>query len=368
MLPLPAPELDVTVHFATGDPEELARQRAMAQHRTDLLQAQAVEAAKLPTIEFAKTLEGAHPLVKATQKYFERMPKLIERSRRGGPYNWGVGNSEDRLPPEQHGRYSFFHRGCLNIQASLEAMDWILLFHVTLLRGLLDGGMTVVRREEHQERASGRAGGPVVEMRLKDEVLTFKLSEGYRRVRLTPAEFEARRKESSWAREYEMRPSGNFTFSIEGTEYQARKTWQGNSERLEGQVNEIIRTAFQLASSQPLLRSEREIREANARRDEELRAQQRRRKEARAEQLKQALVMMEADARIRQLELFLDRLSKTCSEFSPPYDQRARVWVDVVRDELSVCNPVDEMLQKCLTVPSWASWPPAWWPDESSPA
>lgn len=366
MLPLPAPELDVIVHFATSDPEELARQRALAQHRAELLQARAVEATKLPPIEFATSLEGAHPLVKATQRYCERMPRLIERSQRRGGSNWRTDNLQDRLPPEQHGRYSLLDRDCLDICASLEAMNWVLLFHATLLRGLLHGGMTVVRREGHRDRASGRADGPAIEMRLKDEVLTFKFSEGYRRVRLTPEEFEVKRKDSPWAREYEMRPSGNFTFSIEGTEFHARKAWQGNKERMEGQVNEIIRTAFHLALSQPQLRSEREAREANSRREEEIRAQQRRRREARAEQLKQAFLMMEADARVRQLELFLDRLSQTCSELSPPYDQRARVWVDVVRGELSVSNPVDEILRKCLTVPSWASWPPAWWPDDSS--
>lgn len=361
-IPLPAPELDVFVQFATSDPDEQARQRAMAQHRANLLEARAAEASNMTPVEFAKTLEGAHPLVRTTHKYCERIPRLIERSRRSS-YSWATANSEDHPPPEQHGRYSLSRKGCLNIVASLEAMDWILLFHATLFRGFLEGGMKIAQREEQKDRSSGRADGPAIEIWFDDEVLTLKFSEGYRRVRLTPKELEEKRKETAWAREFEMRPSGIFTLSIEGTEYQARKSWQGSKEKLEGQVNEVIQTAFHLAARLPQLRSERKDREANARREEELRAQERRRREARDDQLTQAFAMMEADARVKQLYAFLDRLEKSCRELSPPYDERAKVWIDVIKMELSVRNPVDEMLQKCLSVPTWASWPPAWWPE-----
>lgn len=50
---------------------------------------------------------------------------------------------------------------------------------------------------------------------------TFGFSAGYRRIRLSPAEFAKRKKDSSWVSEYETRPSGNFTLSIQRTEYQA---------------------------------------------------------------------------------------------------------------------------------------------------
>ncbi|CAN7505542.1 hypothetical protein LJR296_003357 [Cupriavidus necator] len=360
--PLPAPELDVVVHFATSDPRERARQKAMEEHRNEMLQARAAAVANRLPIAFAENLEGAHPLVKTTQRYCERIPKLIEKSRRGGIGAWRTENPQDHLPPEQHGRYSLVHRGCLDVNASLESMDWVLRFHATLLRGLSDGGMTIVRREEADGRVSRRASGPAVEMRFEGETLAFKFSEGYRRVRLTPSELAEKRLKSSLVREYETRPSGNFTFSIEGTEYQASKTWQGTQEKLQGLVNEILSMAFQLASLQPQLKREREAREDNARRTEELRAQEYRRREARVEQLKQAFVMMEADARVRQLKAFLDRLEQTATKFATPYDERVKVWIGVVKDELAVRNPVDEILHKCLSVPSWSTWPPAWWP------
>lgn len=361
-IPLPAPELDVLVRFATSDPDEQARQRAMAQHRSNLLTARLAQFANTVPIEFVQTLEGAHPLVIATHKYCERIPKLVERSRRRS-YSWATAKPEDHPPPEQHGRYSLSRKGCLNIVASLESMDWILRLHATLFRGLLNGGMKIAQREVQSDRSSGRADDPAIELRFDEEVLTLKFSEGYRRVRLTPAELEEKRKETAWAREFEMHPSGIFTLSIEGTEYQARKSWQGSKEKLEVQVNEVIQTAFHLVGLLPQLRSERQVREANARREEELRAQERRRREARDDQLKQAFAMMEADGRVQQLYAFLDGLEKCCADFSPPYDERARVWIGVIRNELSGRSPVDEMLQKCLSVPTWASWPPAWWPE-----
>lgn len=199
-------------------------------------------------------------------------------------------------------------------------------------------------------------------MHLKGEVLAFKFSEGYRRVRLTPTELAVKKKESPWASEHETRPSGKFTFSIQGSEYQASRTWQGSQEKLQELVEEIIRTAFQLAALQPQYRREREEREANQRRAEQLRAQEQRRREAKAEQLKQAFAMMEADSQVRQLKEFLERMEQGLSAFRPPFDERARVCIDVVRQELADRDPVDEIINKCLSVPSWSTWPPAWWP------
>lgn len=366
--PLPTPELDVVVHFATSDPEERARQQVIERRRVEMLRADAASAAARPSIEFAENLEGAHTLVKAAQRYCERIPGMIERFKRRGVHAWSQAKPEDMPPPEQHGRYNLFHRGFLNINASLESMDWILRFHATILRGLTDGGMTIVRRDASSSRLSGQTDAPAVEMRFKGETLTFSFSEGYRRIRLDAAEIARRKKESSWASEYETRPSGNLTFSIQGSEHQASKSWQGSQEKLQELANEIVRTAFQLASLQPQLRKEREVRTANAQRAEELRAREQRHRAARAEQLKQAFLMMEADARVRELKAFLDRLEQSVADLQPPLNERAMVWVEVVRRELETRDPADEILRGCLSVPSWGSWPPAWWPADHSNA
>lgn len=364
--PLPAPELDVMVHFATSDPEERERQKAIAQHRAEMQQEEAALVAELPAVALAENLDGAHTLVKVTQKYCARIPRLVARARRNRLGGWSV-EERDRPPPEHHGRYSLIHRGCLDINASLDSMNWVLLFHATLLGALTEGGMKIVRKEEAMDRSSGQTSAPAVEMHINGEVLTFSFSEGYRRIRLSPSELAAKKKEASWASEHEYKPSGIFTFQIVGTESQACKTWQGSREKLERLVSGIVHTAFQLASLQPQYRREREDCEAKARRDEELRLQERYRREAKAEQLKQAFLMTDADARVRKLREFLDRMEQGALELRPPFDERMKVWIGVVREELEARNPVDELIHKSLTVPSWATWPPAWWPADATP-
>ncbi|WP_144160667.1 hypothetical protein [Paraburkholderia sp. BCC1885] len=360
--PLPNPKLDVEVHFTTLDPNQLARQRAIESRRAELLSTSDASAKERAPIVFATDLKGAHPLVGATRRYCDRLPRLIERAKR----NWGKSRidtkPEDRPPPEQHGRYHLIHQGCLDINASLASMDWILRFHATLLRSLSDGGMKIVRLENTEATYARHRSGPAIEMRLGDETFSLKFSEGYRRIRLFPAEVAEKRKESSWASEYETKPSGNFTFSIQGTEYQASKTWQGTHEKLQGLLDEIVRTALLLPALQMRLRKERKASEADQQRAAEARAREQRRSEAHAEQLKQAFLMMEADARVQQLKSFLDRLEQRADDLQPPYDDRLKIWLKVVRNELAARNPVDEILSRCVAVPSWTTWPPAWWP------
>lgn len=361
---LPTPELDHVVHLATNDPEERARQQVLEQHRTELLKKQAASVASRPPVPFAENLEGAHPLIRATQRYAERLPVLIDRYKRRGMNAWRDTKPEDRPPREQHGRYDLFARDLLNINASLDSIEWILRFHATVLRALAEGGASIARREGTQDRSHQRTVEPAVLMQFKGEVLAFRFTEGYRRVRVDAAELARRKKDHGWASEYETRPSGNFTFSVEGTEYQTRKAWQGTQEKLQKLVDEIVRTMFALAAQQPQLRKERDAREANAQRAAELRAQEQRRRDARAEQLKKAFLMMEADARVHQLKGFLERLEQRAGSLPPPLDMRANVWVSVVREELAGRNPAEEILHESLTVPSLSSWPPAWWPDE----
>jgi len=366
--PLPAPELDVAVQLATRDLEEVARQRVAEERRKVALQEQASSVQDLPPLVFATDLEKAHPLVKATQRYCDRLPGLIEKWKRT-KFDMRYSDKPDAWPPpERHGRYDLVQKGGLDVNAALESMDWILRFHATVFGGLIAGGTKIVRREGKVAAHSDEsATAPIVEMHFKGEVLAIRFSEGYRRVHLSPKEFAARKKETIFANEYEMKPSGNFTFAILGTEYQARREWKGTSEKLQGQMDEIVRTAFQLACSQPRLRQERKAREIEQREAAALEARRREQREARAEQLKQAFLMMDADARTSQLAAFLDRLEKQAPGLRKPFDERAAVWVHVVREELARRNAAGEILERCLTVPSWRTWPPAWWPEEPDP-
>lgn len=365
-LPLPDPDPDVQVNLRALDAETLARQVDIQRRRAEILEIQAAHGRTSEPIEFAVDLEGAHALVKATRRYCDRIPRLIEKSKRRDYRGMRADDPKDRPPPEQHGRFDLLRRGCLDINASIEPMDWILRFHATILRGLSDSGMVIARREQTEERTSGTARDPAIEATLNGETLTLSFSEGYRRIRLPTAELEKKRREHSWASEYETRPSGNFTFNVRGTEYQASKAWQGTQEKLQGKIDEIVRTALDFARLLPELRKDREAREAKARHDAEMQRLEQRRRTARSEQLKQAFLMMEADARVQQLKDFLGRLEKSIPELLSPFDQRLQVWLKVVRDELDTNCPVDALLRQSLVPPSWASWPPEWWPADFS--
>lgn len=364
---LPTPELDVQVNFATTDPDERARQQVIEQKRVETLKAYAQAAVVTVDVQFSQDLKDAHPLIKATKKYTDRIPKLIEQYKRRGVNVWQTTRNEDRPPEDSYGRYSLLHRGLLDITASLELMDWVLLFHASVFKGLIAGGMVISRREAQAARRGVQPEGPVIEARLKGEVFLISFSQGYRRVTLDAQELAQKRKEISWAKEYEHRPSDKLTFSLDGTEYQARKAWVGTQEKLQEMLPEIVRTAFQLVPLQVEMRKQREAAAVISQKAAEVRALQERRTYARAEQLKQAFQMAEADARTRQLTEFLLRLEATADGRPAPSGERVKVWLDVVRKELGTSNQVESMLQQCLSVPSWRNWPPDWWPTELAP-
>ena len=331
-----------------------------------MLKAAAQKAVRVAPLTFATDLDGAHPLVKATQRYCERLPKLVEQyKRKGGLHAWSTTKPEDRPPHEERGRYLLLRRGLLDVTASFDCMDWVLRFHATVFKGLTDGGMSIAFCEaQPPDRRGGPERGPAVEAKFKGETFTIKFSQGYRRVQLDAAEVAKLRKERSWVKDYEFGPSERLTFSISGSVYGAGKVWQGTQEKLQGLVDEIVRSAFELVPLQVELRKQREAAAERAERAAEARAKAERRASAKAEQLKQAFLMAEADARMRQLEEFLGRLQSEIPDMSAPYQERAAIWIQVVREQLAAKDPVDEMLARCLSTPSWGTWPPDWWPEE----
>jgi hypothetical protein len=364
--PLPTPELDVRVDFATTDPQERARQKADEHRRQEMVKAAAQNAVRVSPVQFARDLQNAHPLIKATQRYCERVPKLVEQFKRKGLQGWSTTKPEDRPPHEERGRYLLLRKGLLDVTASLDCMDWVLRFHASVFKGLTVGGMSIGFREA---QAPARRGdpelGPAVEAKFKGEAFTIKFSQGYRRIQRSAQEMAKLRKEQSWASEYEFRPSEKLTFTIAGSVYGVEKVWQGTHAKLEGLVDEIVRSAFELVPLQVEMRKQREAAAERAHQDAEVRAKAERKASARADQLKQAFLMAEADARVRQLEEFLKLLEVNAESMAAPYAERAGVWVQVVREQLAAKNPVDEMLMRCLSTPSWGSWPPDWWPKES---
>lgn len=327
-----------------------------------MIKAAAQKAVRVAPVRFAQDLEGAHSLVKATQRYCQRIPKLVEQFKRKGLNGWSTTKPEDRPPHEERGRYLLLRRELLDITASLDCMEWVLRFHATVFKGLTEGGMSIAFRElQPSDRRGGPERGPAVEAKFKGETFTIKFSQGYRRVQLSAPEVVKLRKENSWAKDFEFQPSEKLTFSIAGNVYGAEKVWQGTQAKLESLVDEIVRGAFELVPLQVELRKQREAAAERAQRAAEVRAAAERRASAKTEQLKQAFLMAEADAHVRQLEEFLTRLESGIDGLAAPYSDRAGVWIQVVREQLAAKHPVDEMLARCLSAPSWGTWPPDWW-------
>jgi len=65
---------------------------------------------------------------------------------------------------------------------------------------------------------------------------------------------------------------------------------------------------------------------------------------------------------LERLRRFLDKVEAEMGSYNEPFNERTPVWLQLVRDELGRSNPYIEILGGSMTVPSWASWPPEWWP------
>ena len=202
---------------------------------------------------------------------------------------------------------------------------------------------------------------------LTGESISVTMSEGYRKYELDAEEFRLAKLKESWAKSWRYVPSESFTLHVRGTEYLVSKEWRGTTTQFEKQFPVIIATILALLRSQPTVRDNR-IREEEIRRAASERAEEARQiKQAKAEQLKKAFgIAMEHD-RVAQLKKFLETLETELSSFNEPYQERAKVWVSVVRKELAEHNPYLDALISCLSPEySWSKWPPLWCPSPPS--
>ncbi|MCY1165777.1 hypothetical protein D9M73_56880 [compost metagenome] len=364
--PLPKPETDTEVEFSGVAPEVKAHQQKVQQQKEAWLQEHAPGRQEAATIKMLDSLEDAHALVKSTARFCERIPTLQKRWERRKPGEYASWKDEDRPPHLEYGRHQLFRKGCLNITAALSSIDWILTFHATLFVALERAGFKISWKDAETSRNARENKPAAVTVTRKGECFELRFSEGYRRVPLTAAEVAAYKKQKGYApyRLNETVPSEKYTVTFTGSEYRANKAWQASRDGLERRLAEIVRTIDELATLQPLFRKEREEAAARAQRDAEQRERTRRATEARANQLKRAFAMAEAQERVDRLHSFLDSLERRGTEFQEPYRERLKVWLTVVRSELGNSDPIKAMLTESLSVPSSQTWPPEWWPED----
>ncbi|WBY02786.1 hypothetical protein PE066_04400 [Ramlibacter tataouinensis] len=366
---LPNPDKDTEVVLAITSPEQRARAEQDRATQKRWLEEHAQPAPEPKRVSMPESLEGAHPLIRFTSRYCERIPGLERKWERRRPSEWGLAKEEDRPPHADHGRYRLFHKGCLNITCSLANIDWLLRFHAGLFGALETAGFKITRREVVGASRYREDKPAAVVATREDEVFEIEFTEGYRRVPMSPEEIAKLTRERGHApyQTYETIPSGKYTLKWNGTEYRARAEWQGTAEKLEGRLGEIAEKMIELGSLQPLFRKEREAAEARAKREAERREAARRVAESRAEQLKRAFSMAETHEQIERLERFLRYLDEHAANLKTPFADRLKVWLGVVREELAEDSPLDKQLAEVLTVPSWQSWPPPWWPVADKP-
>lgn len=145
---LPPQDLDNEVQLTIPTPREIARK----EKRRALVKAveHVAEQLTTPQFEISTELLKLHPLVKATNTYLQRLPKVIKKYQRT---NWLDRGDDFESPPyEQHGRYSFKVPSGLVVTASLEKMDWVLRFYNSLFGALAQFGARATRADVDQVR------------------------------------------------------------------------------------------------------------------------------------------------------------------------------------------------------------------------
>jgi polyhydroxyalkanoate synthesis regulator phasin len=352
-VPLPHPEMDMEVSFTTMPP---ARRQAEVSQKRKAKVVVAKKAEELRAAAPARKQSDArpHPLVRATMGYLARLPARVKRWERMTPLQHV--HAEERIPPKENGRWMLNVPDGLILTASDEALPWALGFLDRVFKALTAAGVKVFRQAEKDREPA------YIECAWGQERLKLGFREGYRRVNLTAAEFAQAKADRSWAKDWEYLPSGTFTLTLQGSERAVSKTWTGAQDKLTALGDDIVATCLLLLESQPKLREDRLAEERRRRAEAERAERQRRIAQSRREQLERAFKAAEAYEKVERLRRFLDKVEAEMGSYNAPFNERAPVWLQLVRDELRRSNPYLEILGGSMAVPSWASWPPEWWP------
>ena len=347
---LPDPERDPTIALYRRPKEERSAAKAS--------EAQLVGPRRpLPggAVVVADRLEHPHKLVRALQRYVERLPDIVQRCEARGERRWTAPESSTP-PPLVQGRYRFLATGLLHGTASLDSMGWVLRFHDALFRALGAAGARIERREGTLGDCRTPAQPPAIEIHLAGESTQIEFTEGSARVSIAAEELARRRALAPQAAATEARPSKRLTLKLRGTESVACAAWAGTQEELTACVEDIARDILALVLRQAKLRAERCVAEEEARR----------RAQARVEQLDKAFKVAEADRRTQELLAYLDRLDRHCARLREPYPARAKAWISAPQRELKERSPVLTMLAECLSGRFGGEEAPEWWPTDAN--
>lgn len=355
-IPLPHPEDDSQIDVG----ERSRTLRALYAKKREWATQEKLLLVTLPPISVPDVLDNPHRLTKATKKYFEELEAKIARAsaRKRYPEIY-------TSPLGQHGRYTCPASKGFDLTVSLEQLDRALLFLDTLVKALETQGFKVSNNVE-----GPKSHLKYVEAARDDEGVRFSLSEGYRRRMLSPEELRVVREKWSWASEYEMVPSGKFTFTVNGRESWTERKWVDDSKKLEARLPAILVEFSDLIPRQKQLRidtarekEERWKRERQAERARWTRAAQMR-------QLEEALSEAEQLDKLQKLEIYLRQLEEKYSEVNGGRPEgNSADWFYLIRKMVENEDPrlsrIDKLVRLNEQEPSNIDWIPRKEDDET---
>ena len=224
---------DVQINLPTA--REIASRAAASARAKQLKEAGNVGRAALDlvAVPMRETLEGCHPMVTKTAKFFNGIQPAIDKHEEARKHATAARQpffGWMRHPRTVCGRYAPDVDGCLWISATLTHVAWILRFHDALLRGLVENGCRV-RASEKRHQVDVCKGG---------ETVNLKFSEDYEKV---PS--KAGRRDDSLSQFasdlWDYQPLKTFRLKME-RQIGGIKEWRGRAEDLETRLPEIIRT------------------------------------------------------------------------------------------------------------------------------
>ena len=324
---------------------------------------EAKQAVATPEIEVQPTLEGCHPLVAKTAKFFNGILPAIEKAEQAAA----------RARARREPTFGFFGRpqtecgryepgeGYLHIAATLTHINWTLRFHDALIRALVAHGCTVQTGADQRLRR--------VEVQKGDEAVGLAFAEEYDKAP-KKGQRSAPSQTSAYV-EWEYTPKDTFKLKMK-RQFGGLRLWVGTAATLEEKLPEIVREFLAALEAQ---RAQREILNAEeaARRVRQeryaeegrllLAAQEaaNRRQAARRAQIDRARALPKAIDEHVALMRLIEAIERRVTP--EPGDDGLRTWLSLVKSGLS--NPLDALLNDIRRESTGAE-RPLWWPKSSA--
>lgn len=358
--PLPAPDDESAVFLPTA--RDIARRNAGRQQAQRLAEvgASAQRDVPAPLVEMRQTLDGCHPAVAKTRRFFAGIQPAIDKaeaaaarsaSRREPNFSWM------QLPRTSFGRYTPDTDGTLRIAATLRNIDWILRFHDALIRALLSVGCRVHARNDERSRwFEVQRGGEAVKLSFAEEF--DEVPEDKRGAAHGDRLFGGVRQR--------YRPRDTFKLKVD-RQFGSLKQWSGTAPELERALPEATREIVAILLAQGAQRKVVEAEREAERRLDEQRAAERKvllaaqqalaeRKAARRAQVDRALAAAKALDEFAAASRLLEALE---SHAAAAASDELRAWIDMVRSELT--DPLDALIST-IRAETTGQEHPLWWP------